>query len=80
MPGGAELRIGTIRGIPLYDGGVKATEGIPKAVTNLKDAIAAADGLLLVTPEYNNSMPAARDAIYAVCIRSGGTSCGGSAS
>ena len=57
MPDGAELTIGSIRGIPLYDGDDEAAEGIPEPVTRLKDAIAAADGLLLVTPEYNNSLP-----------------------
>ncbi|WP_046865249.1 NADPH-dependent FMN reductase [Microvirga massiliensis] len=57
MPEGSELVIGTIRGIPLYNGDVEAAEGIPEPVTALKDVIAAADGLLLVTPEYNNSIP-----------------------
>ena len=57
MPPGAELTVGSIRGIPLYDGDVEATEGIPEPVATLKQAIAAADGLLLVTPEYNNSIP-----------------------
>lgn len=57
MPDGATLEIGSIRGIPLYDGDVEHTEGIPPPVTALKDRIAAADGLLLVTPEYNNSLP-----------------------
>ncbi|WP_448191456.1 NADPH-dependent FMN reductase [Azospirillum sp. sgz301742] len=57
MPDGATLTVGSIRGIPLYDGDLEAAEGIPKPVTDLKDAIAAADGLLLVTPEYNNSIP-----------------------
>src|SRR5215213_7250512 len=57
MPAGSELAVETIRGIPLYDADLEAAEGIPEKVTALKDAIAAADGLLLVTPEYNNSIP-----------------------
>lgn len=57
MPEGSELVVETIRGIPLYDADLEASEGIPEKVTALKDAIAAADGLLLVTPEYNNSIP-----------------------
>jgi chromate reductase, NAD(P)H dehydrogenase (quinone) len=57
MPEGTALTVETIRGIPLYDGDQEAAEGIPEPVATLKDAIAAADGLLLVTPEYNNSIP-----------------------
>jgi NAD(P)H-dependent FMN reductase len=57
MPPGAELVVATIAGIPLYDGDVEANEGIPPAVAELKDVIAASDGLLLATPEYNNSIP-----------------------
>lgn len=57
MPEGAELAVHTIHGIPLYDGDVEAGPGIPEPVTALKEAIVAADGLLLVTPEYNNSIP-----------------------
>jgi chromate reductase, NAD(P)H dehydrogenase (quinone) len=57
MPQGAEMIVASIRNIPLYDGDVEDTQGIPGPVQSLKDAIAAADGLLLVTPEYNNSIP-----------------------
>lgn len=55
-PPGATVRIETIRGIPLYDADVERA-GMPPAVATLKDAVAAADGLLLVTPEYNNGIP-----------------------
>jgi chromate reductase, NAD(P)H dehydrogenase (quinone) len=57
MPEGSELVVETIRGVPLYDGDLEETQGIPERVTALKEAIATADGLLLVTPEYNNSIP-----------------------
>lgn len=57
MPEGSELMVETIRDIPLYDADLEAAEGLPEKVRALKDAIAAADGLLLVTPEYNNSIP-----------------------
>jgi NAD(P)H-dependent FMN reductase len=56
MPEGATLEIGSIAEIPLYNGDVEA-EGMPASVTALKDRVAAADGLLLVTPEYNNGIP-----------------------
>ena len=55
-PPEATIEIESIRGIPLYDGDVEA-KGIPSRVSELKDRIAAADALLLVTPEYNNSIP-----------------------
>jgi len=56
MPEGAVLEIGSIAEIPLYDGDIEA-KGIPAPVAALKDKVAAADGLLLVSPEYNNSIP-----------------------
>jgi chromate reductase, NAD(P)H dehydrogenase (quinone) len=56
MPEEATLDIASLRGIPLYDGDVEA-QGIPAAVNQLKEAIVATDGVLLATPEYNNSIP-----------------------
>jgi NAD(P)H-dependent FMN reductase len=56
-PPEATIEIESIRGIPLYDGDLEAAQGIPPRVAELKDRIAAADALLLVTPEYNNSIP-----------------------
>lgn len=55
-PEGVTIELRTLHGIPLYDGDVEA-EGIPEAVTTLREAIRAADALLIGTPEYNNSIP-----------------------
>lgn len=57
MPVGSVLEVASIRDIPLYDGDVEAESGLPAPVVALKDSIAAADGLLLATPEYNNGIP-----------------------
>lgn len=57
VPDGSALDAHGIDGVPLYSADVEAEHGIPPAVQRLKDALAAADGLLLVTPEYNNSIP-----------------------
>lgn len=51
------VEVASIRDIPLYDGDIEAEAGIPVAVAELKERIAAADGLLLVSPEYNQSLP-----------------------
>ena len=56
-PAGTTVETASIKDIPLYDGDVEASAGIPPAVQTLKDRIAAAPGVLLVTPEYNNSLP-----------------------
>jgi NAD(P)H-dependent FMN reductase len=54
---GATQLAGSIEGIPLYNGHDEREQGIPPAVQALKQQLAAADGLLLFTPEYNNSLP-----------------------
>jgi chromate reductase, NAD(P)H dehydrogenase (quinone) len=56
-PAGTTLEIASIVGIPLYDGDLESAQGIPATVTQLKDKIAAAGGLLIATPEYNHSIP-----------------------
>jgi NAD(P)H-dependent FMN reductase len=57
MPADATLDIRTLHGIPLYDADLEASTGLPEPVAALKEAIVAADGLLLATPEYNNGIP-----------------------
>ncbi len=42
--------------LPIYDADLQA-EGFPEAVTALGTAIGHADGLIVVTPEYNYSVP-----------------------
>ena len=56
-PAGLRIEVGSIRDVPLYDGDLETEQGVPEAVRVLKDRIAGASGLLLVTPEYNNSIP-----------------------
>ena len=50
------IEIGSIHGIPLYDGDLE-DQGVPDSVYQLQQRLVAAPGLLLLTPEYNNSMP-----------------------
>src|SRR5262249_45468348 len=56
-PSGVTVDIASIRDIPLYDGDLEREQGVPPPVRELQDRIARADGLLLVTPEYNTSLP-----------------------
>lgn len=39
--------------LPLYDGDAEEAHGVPAEVTRLADQIAAADAVLISTPEYN---------------------------
>src|SRR3546814_20549697 len=56
-PDGSRIDVHSLHGVPLSDADVESAEGIPPAVAVPKDAVAAADGLLIVTPAYNNSLP-----------------------
>ena len=56
-PEGTAIEIGSIKDIPLYNADVDAASGPPAAVRELKEKIAATDGLLLASPEYNHSIP-----------------------
>ncbi|MDR3468912.1 MAG: NAD(P)H-dependent oxidoreductase [Xanthobacteraceae bacterium] len=44
---------------PLYNADLQAEAGFPAAVTAFADAIRAADGVIIITPEYNYSVPGA---------------------
>jgi len=57
-PAGTTIEEGSIRGFPVYDGDEEA-RAFPEVVTALKHRVIAADGVLLVTPEYNNGLPGA---------------------
>lgn len=57
-PGGIQLLVHDIHDVPLFDEDVEAdAHGGPEGVRLLRAAIAAADGVLIATPEYNQSMP-----------------------
>ena len=55
-PAGLSVEIASIDEIPLYNADVER-EGDPPAVAAMKKTIADADGLLVVTPEYNFGVP-----------------------
>ena len=57
MPAGSALEVLTISEVPLYNGDIEEAEGIPGSVALIKDRIAAADGLVIATPEYNGGIP-----------------------
>lgn len=52
---GADARLLDLRTLqlPVYDGDLEKAQGVPPATAELLAAIAAADAVLLVTPEYN---------------------------
>lgn len=42
--------------LPLYDGDLEERDGVPAAVQTLHDQIAAADAVIISTPEYNSNI------------------------
>ena len=44
--------------LPIYDADLQGKSGVPKNAVNLKRMIGAHHGVLMVTPEYNSSVPA----------------------
>jgi chromate reductase len=43
--------------LPIYDGDLQTKSGVPKHAVNLKRMMSAHHGVLIVTPEYNSSVP-----------------------
>jgi NAD(P)H-dependent FMN reductase len=43
--------------LPIYDGDLQTKSGVPKHAINLKRMMSAHHGVLIVTPEYNSSLP-----------------------
>ncbi len=44
--------------LPLYDGDLERKQGIPENANKLRAQLAAADGMLIASPEYNSSVSA----------------------
>src|SRR5215470_12891877 len=53
------LEAPSFRGLPLYDADLQTSTGFPADVTALADAIRAADGVIIISPEYNWGIPGA---------------------
>ncbi len=53
--GDAQFVEGDLR-LPLYDGDLESNDGIPSKVQLLADQIAAADAIVVSTPEYNKGI------------------------
>lgn len=59
LPGGTRLVLyGSLREVPHYDADLDVRPADP-AVAHLREAIAAADGVLIATPEFNGGVPGA---------------------
>lgn len=57
LPEGMTLEQYDISDIPLFDQDVLDNDGYPESAQQFRDRIADADAVLIVTPEYNYSVP-----------------------
>ena len=57
-PAGMEIvALPSIGDIPLYDADIQQEDGFPQSVQDIAQQIREADGVVIVTPEYNYSVP-----------------------
>jgi chromate reductase len=56
LPASMRLQVAEWRDVPVFDADVLAV-GLPPLVVALREQLRKADGLLIVTPEYNFSVP-----------------------
>jgi chromate reductase, NAD(P)H dehydrogenase (quinone) len=56
MPASMKLQALEWRDVPVFDGDLLA-KGMPPVVAGLREQVRKADGILIVTPEYNFSIP-----------------------
>lgn len=51
------VQASSFKGVPVYDADQHNSDGFPNAITALGDQIRQADGVVIVSPEYNYSVP-----------------------
>lgn len=57
-PGGLSIDVyDDLPSIPLFDQGIEESRGALAGITDLRDAVARSDAMLIATPEYNQSIP-----------------------
>lgn len=55
LPEGVEYEIVSLADLPLYNSDLEG-DTLPAAVTEFRDAVASADGVIIASPEYNYSI------------------------
>lgn len=59
LPEGVTAEIAALNDIPMYDWDIERGDGFPAAVADFRARVAAADGIVFATPEYNFSVTGA---------------------